>query len=47
MKKAKEIIKEGDRQFKVAIDFLNGKKVVSDKIEEGKEKIKKLKKIKF
>lgn len=34
-KKAKEIIKAGDRQLKAAIDYLNGKKVVSDK-KEGK-----------
>lgn len=34
-KKAKEIIKAGDIQLKAAIDFLNGKKVVSDK-KEGK-----------
>lgn len=34
-KKAKEIIKAGDRQLKAAIDHLNGKKVVSDK-KEGK-----------
>lgn len=30
-KKASEMINKGDTQLKAAVDFLNGKKVVSDK----------------
>lgn len=45
--KAKKIVKEGDRQLKAAIDFLNGKKVTPDKSEEEKNKNKKTKKDKI
>lgn len=36
-KKANEMINKGDTQLKAAIDFLNGKKVVSDKKEKEKK----------